>query len=291
MIGRAPPPTVFTAAVPADRYRTGPAAARRHTFGVREDDGGAVVASLTVTNTDHRPLLLLAGESILGNRQNRVLNVSVLIAAGSELAVPVSCVEQGRWGAARHAARATELAPARIRATALSTVHDGLGAGGPGRHADQGEVWDEVAAYAVRHDVAAPTMALEDVHAARSRDVRRLVGRTRPVDGQRGVIATAGGQVLGLDLFDKPGTLSRYWSAITGAFALDALTVEDLSFELEGAALAAQVEAFLHATFTADAVAVDGVGDGEELHLRGEGVDAHALVWDDAVVHLAAFPS
>ena len=42
-------------------------------------------------------LLMLDGEELVGAKKNRVLNVTVLIAAQSDTVIPVSCVEQGRW--------------------------------------------------------------------------------------------------------------------------------------------------------------------------------------------------
>jgi hypothetical protein len=173
---------------------------------------------------------------------------------------------------------------------AIRTVHDRLD-GGAGRAADQGAMWDEVAAYATRHRVDTATGALEDVHLARAADVERLVGGTRPTDGQRGVVATAGGRVLGLDLFDRPGTLARYWTAVTGAYALHALgSAGTESADSDEVAYNA-VDLFLRRVLDAGATPVAGVGHGEELHLRTDGVDGHALVWDGAVIHLAAFPS
>ena len=276
---------VFTSAVPAERYRTGPAAARRKTLGVDETDGGNV-PELTVVNHDHRPVLLLEGETILGNRQHRTLNVSVLVPAGATINIPVSCVEQGRWGASQSARRSASLAPARLRSAKLSTVHDRL-AEGSRRDADQGVVWNQVAAYATDHHVATATGALEDVHAARADDVARLVGRSRPLDGQRGVIAASRGRILGLDLFDKPGTLDRYWKALVSAYALDALLEETPAM---GNRLAADAAAFLEEVLAAKGDTVRGVGVGEEIHLRGTSAVGHALIWDDAIVHLSAFP-
>jgi len=278
---------VFTSAVPAARYRTGPGATRRRTIAVRETDGGNV-PELTVVNTDHRPVLLVEGETILGNRQHRTLNVSVLVAAGATVTIPVSCVEQGRWGAAQASRRSESLSPARLRSAKLSTVAARL-APGTRRDADQGVVWDEVAAFALEHGVATPTGALEDVQAAKADDVRHLVGKTRPLDGQRGVVAAAGNRILGADLFDKPGTLDRYWQAVVGAYALDALLEQQSA---AGDDLAAEAEAFLKSVVCADGSRrVQGVGEGDEIHFQGRGVVGHALVWDDAIVHLSAFPA
>ena len=56
-----------------------------------------------------RPLLLLDGEELIGAKQDRILNTTVLVAAHTEVTIPVSCVEQGRCGyrGAASSARAT----------------------------------------------------------------------------------------------------------------------------------------------------------------------------------------
>ena len=43
-------------------------------------------------------VLFLEGEELVGAKQNRILNTSVLIAAHTKSKIPVSCVEAGRWG-------------------------------------------------------------------------------------------------------------------------------------------------------------------------------------------------
>jgi len=55
-------------------------------------DGGSV-PELLVTNSGQMPVLLLDGEELVGAKQNRVLNLTILVAAQSTLTIPVSCVE------------------------------------------------------------------------------------------------------------------------------------------------------------------------------------------------------
>src|SRR4051812_44653408 len=55
------------------------------------------VGELAVRNPLDRGVLLYDGEELVGAKQNRILNVSVLLGAGSTARIPVSCVESGRW--------------------------------------------------------------------------------------------------------------------------------------------------------------------------------------------------
>ena len=55
------------------------------------------VPELLFKNGSDKDVLLLDGEGLAGAKQNRVLNITILVAAGQTIVIPVSCVEQGRW--------------------------------------------------------------------------------------------------------------------------------------------------------------------------------------------------
>ena len=62
---------------------------------VEEVNESGSVPNLVVTNKADRPLLISEGEILVGAKQNRVVNVTVLVAAGVKFLMPVSCVEAG----------------------------------------------------------------------------------------------------------------------------------------------------------------------------------------------------
>ncbi|MDP9437977.1 MAG: TIGR02452 family protein, partial [Actinomycetota bacterium] len=64
---------------------------------VEELDESGSVPELRVVNGGSTAVLILEGDELIGAKQNRVANSSVLVAAESELVLPVSCVERGRW--------------------------------------------------------------------------------------------------------------------------------------------------------------------------------------------------
>ena len=84
--GRAAPP-----------YLTAAEALAAGTLSIGEVGGGSV-PQLVLKNAGTLPVLLLDGEHLEGAMQNRVLNATVLAAPEHETVIPVSCVEQGRWG-------------------------------------------------------------------------------------------------------------------------------------------------------------------------------------------------
>lgn len=272
---------VFSMAPPAPGYTCGPEAEAAGLFTVHERDGGAAVPELVVETTATLPLLLIEGETLLGVKQNRTLNVSVLCPPAQPTLLPVSCVEAGRWGTAQPTARSPRHAPSGLRKDKTRSVVNSLRTHGA-RFSDQGRVWAKVEEYSDRHAFASPTAALEDVSAAMAAELEAMVAGLRPEEGQQGVIVAAGG-ILSLDLFDKPATLAAYWDGLLAGYAFEAAGAPPAAVTL------ADAEAFAARVLAAATTAVPATGLGTEVHLGSDDVAGGALVWEGAVVHLAAF--
>src|SRR5437764_4813372 len=66
-------------------------------FRITEVSDSGTVPHLRAINEMTNPVFLLDGEQLIGAKQNRVLNLSLMLAAKSESEIPVACVEAGRW--------------------------------------------------------------------------------------------------------------------------------------------------------------------------------------------------
>lgn len=64
---------------------------------VTETSAAGEVPELRLENRGELPVLLRDGEELVGAKQNRVLNLTILAPAGTTIRIPVSCVEQSRW--------------------------------------------------------------------------------------------------------------------------------------------------------------------------------------------------
>ena len=79
-------------------------------------------SSSSRTRLDER-VLLYDGEELVGAKQNRILNVSVLVGASAKLPIPVSCVEQGRWSRRSDAfGSATHISHSHLRRRKAETL-------------------------------------------------------------------------------------------------------------------------------------------------------------------------
>ena len=283
---RSGPLTLFPIAAPSGRqtreYLSGPEAAGLVTV---HEKGSGVVAELVADNGAGQPVLLVEGESLLGAKQDRTLNISVLLAAGHVATVPVSCVEAGRWGRALPSERSTRHAPPRLRASKTRSVVEGLGRGAEAR-SDQRAVWDEVAGYERALGSGSATSALRAVHDHAAGRVQRLVPESGPAPHQVGVIVATGGRPTLLELFDDPATLEAYWQSLVEGYALDA----SLTNEADTTTVA-QAEAFLAEARATAFESRPGVSLGDELHARTDDLVATGISWGGQLVHLVCFAS
>ena len=62
-----------------------------------------VVGRISVTNKSNSHLVLLDGDALVGAKQNRIVERSLIIGPQSSVSVPVNCVERGRWSYDRRA--------------------------------------------------------------------------------------------------------------------------------------------------------------------------------------------
>ena len=86
----------------------------------------ANVPTLVITSAAGLPTLIAEGEVLRGGPQDRGVNTRVLVPAGAALEVPVSCIEQGRWGGEREFGRSARYASRRIRRAKTWSVADNV---------------------------------------------------------------------------------------------------------------------------------------------------------------------
>ncbi|GIU94944.1 MAG: hypothetical protein KatS3mg012_1401 [Gaiellaceae bacterium] len=184
-----------------------------------EVDEAATVPELVVRNPLDERVLLYDGEELVGAKQNRTLNVSVLVEQKTTLRIPVSCVEQGRW---RRDTRDFEAAPHISNSRLRHRKAEALAARPLARGVAQGEVWDEVRQLSMRMSVDSPTGAAADVHRAHAHDVRALEDAFPAEPGQCGAILGLD-EDLCLDLVSRPDAFARLWPKLRAGYLLDAL--------------------------------------------------------------------
>ncbi len=128
----------------ANNYITLSEAIYRMMIRIEEISYGGSVPELKVISTSDIPVLILSGEEVRGAKQNRILNTSILVPPKSEMIIPVSCTERGRWSYVSPDFKDSGNISSRgVRSAAERSVQRNLSSG-YGHRSDQGEVWDKI---------------------------------------------------------------------------------------------------------------------------------------------------
>jgi hypothetical protein len=186
---------------------------------------GASVNDLIVVNPTPTAVLLFEGEEVLGAQQNRTFDVTVLVAAGTKLQVPVSCVEAGRWDGGRRTEAfnvAPQVAYPALRRSKNAVARASAAAGREAR-ADQSAVWNEIAAKSQRMGAASPTGAMHDVFESRRVGLDELTDAITRQDRQIGALVAIGGECKVMDMVSRSDVWAALHRPLVQGYALDAL--------------------------------------------------------------------
>src|SRR3954468_17005398 len=193
-------------------------------FRVTEVDAAGSVPELLAVNPLDANVLLYDGEELVGAKQNRILNVTVLVAASSETRIPVSCVEEGRWSSrsaafsgARHAAY-PELRRRKAEVLSAEPLARGMA---------QSEVWQEVRNKIGRLSASAPTGAQADAFASRDHELAGLRAAFSLVPGQSGALFALG-DAMCVDYVSRPDAFASLYPKLLAGYLLDAVEQLDL---------------------------------------------------------------
>ena len=249
---------------------------------VEELNEGGSVPNLMVTNQGDSCVLFLEGEELRGAKQNRVLNTSVLVAAHSKTAIPVSCVEQGRWRyRSRQFASSDSHSSSKLRHILKKSSYLAMKAG-QGYSSDQSAVWSEVSRQMSSLNSISDTAAMSDTFETNQVRLDEFRERIKYVDGATGVAVAVGKNVVALDLFDRPATCRRVWDRLLSGVVMDALE-ESQSQQL---AQTSDVEGLISRLGDREWEPAPAVGLGQELRLDPDpATHASALMFQNSMLH------
>ncbi len=273
---------LFAPAGNAPEYMLSDEAIRQGAVSVKEISESGAVPYLTVENQSELRVLFLEGEELIGAKQNRILNSTVLVPARSTVKIPVSCVEQGRW---RHTSAAFRSggthSPSKLRHLLKASVNYSLVAD-RGHASDQHAIWQEVARKQAAAGTVSNTSALHDTFDAKQTSMDEFYEKIRHCEGATGLAVAVGGRLVSCDFFDKPGTCKKVWKRLLSGFVLDAMEVGS---ETNPPAIA-EVADMLQVLRELPWYSVAAVGDGEEFRAASPAGDiASTLCVDGSLIH------
>lgn len=270
------------------QYLTLDEALSRKLIEVAEVSESGHVPELKVINHADQPVLLLDGEELVGAKQNRVINLTVMVPAKTTLTLPVTCIEAGRW---HHVSRKFKSSPravfAQLRASKFEDVTDSLRTSSK-RSANQHRTWDAIREKMARMETPSETGAMADIFENYEDTLTGYTQAVTPRPNQVGAVFAINGKVCGMDTFDHPQTLARLLPKLVQSYALDAIDQARTAGQSQ-AAPAPTLAEFLKQLRTVAAEPYPAIGLGTDLRFEAEEVTGGALAVDEKVVHLCAF--
>lgn len=252
---------------------------------ITEVDMGGRVPELAVDNRADRDALILDGMELHGAKQNRMVNLTLIIQRQSRTIIPVSCVERGRWSYRSpefsYSGRTVSgrLRMSKAEAVQASLLHRGTA------DADQMEVWRRVSEYVRQSGASSSTDALSDAFANQQKRLKEITDSLGGLDAH-GVVVTIGGRIAGLDLLSHRALFRRLWPGLLQGYAMDALDAQPGTGDERQTV--GDWLAGVASTATLTPRAVPGIG--EYYECRSQGANGAIVAYQGRLVHAMLFP-
>jgi len=253
---------------------------------ITEINQGGSVPNLKVISKADIPVLILDGEELKGAKQNRILNASVLVAPHSELIVPVSCTEAGRWSYNSDAfSESGNVLPSSMRLSKMDRVSKNL-EDKLGFDANQSIVWDEIQEKQSEHRVSSYSSALSDVFSHLDSDLGEAAKHFALQENQCGIYVEMDGTYAGMDIVSLPSAWQDVHEKIVRSYVMEAINKKHDTVVCD----ASHYTNLLDKLPDCEYAQHKSVGLGMDIRLRNKELVGAVLEHDDSCVHIAIYP-
>jgi hypothetical protein len=254
---------------------------------ITELDNEGSVPELKLNNMGIEGVLIIEGEELVGAKQNRIVNTSFLVAGKTEVIIPVSCVEQGRWSyRSERFESGKKMMHASLRRAHQEDVRFSLKRGN-GYRSDQGRIWRDIEEKSSRMNVGAPTGAMADVYESYDDKLSEFIDNFKLIEWQVGAVFAINGQILGVEGFGCHDTFMRFFDKLVKSYALDAL--DNSASRQAKSAPPDKARRFIASAVKSEGEGHRSIGLGINITFESRSVSGAGLVEKDRVLHLSAF--
>ena len=252
---------------------------------ISEISEGGNVGEVKVINRAVTPLLLLDGEEIIGSKQNRIVNTTIIIPANSEKIIPVSCTESGRWkynSTKFH--YSNHMATSRVRRDKLNSVSNSLRESNS-FISNQSEVWNNIKKTEEDLRLNNKTCALHDSYNKKSSDIDDYKKSFMLHDNQNGLIVYVNGKLVGFEIIYNSTRYKEYHNKLIESYILDAISKQNEEYEKVNF----NEEEFIKIIKELRCEKFDGVGLGLDYRLENDNLTGSAMVYKNNLINASFF--
>lgn len=255
---------------------------------ITEVSDAGCVPTIALINNGTLPVLAVQGQELVGAKQNRTLNVSLLAPSG-RTEIPVTCVERGRWGYRSTRFDSGSFEHYSLRRMKLEMMHAAFKRSVENKRrylVDQMAVWAEVDRESARQKVQSATSALSDVYMAEGvqSQLAEFEVLTDLPAATVGVIVAIGGELVAAEFLESPDVFANVWPKLLRAYALSAIGRDDCDCPPR-----VQAETLLSFPSGTTPSVTESVALGEDIRWEGRTFLASALVHEGRMLHGTLF--
>ena len=267
-------------------YLTLGEALKQGLLNISEKSESGSVPEVKVVNMAEVAVLLLDGEELVGAKQNRVLNSTVLLKPKSETLINVSCTEQGRWSYKdRHFEDSDVVMARNIRARKSRSVSNSLSMCA-GFRSNQSEVWEGIEELSQSAGVHSSTAAMRDVFASKEDAIQECFVTFQKVEGQKGFLFAVDGAVVGIDIVSRADAYAQLHNKLVKSYVIDS----NLEMEARAQTVSPEcVSRFMERLSNCAETSYPSVGCGMDYRYEDHDLCGSALVYEGTCIHAAFF--
>lgn len=174
----------------------------------------STVNTLIVENNAVTPLILIDGEEVIGGDQNRLVNSTILVAPHSEMKIPVSCTERGRWAYKSEFKNSNYIANYETRRAKMNASRLKMPV--------QNTVWSSIDCLEDAVEFKSATSAMSESYDNLKIDHDKFIKAFEIENNQNGVVIIINGEIKGFELFLNSEIYKEFHEKILKSYLIDA---------------------------------------------------------------------
>ena len=268
------------------RYITLQQATKERLYKISEISEEGSVPELKFTNNGSLPILIVEGSGLIGAKQNRVLNTSVLAPGNQTIIIPVSCCERSRW--AFHSSRDFSFQDRSMYSSSrfhkVASVNESWTNSGYAE-SDQQKVWAQVSGKNQRFRVDSDTESMGDFYDTYKSHMDEYVKVYKAEANDLGICAAIGSQIALIELFDCNKTFAENLQMIIRSLAADAIEIS----QHQSVPAKADAEAFLQKLLKSNFTVMGQIGMAQQVKIANIEQEGQGLIYDSSFIHCFQF--
>ncbi len=251
---------------------------------IQEVSSTGSVPDLNLINHSDYYVFILHGDELLGAKQNRTVNTSMLINKKSNVVIPVTCVERGRWNYVSKKFQTSDfIIPAELKKRTMFAANDSLKRN-MGFRADQGEIWEKIEEISLKAKVMSKTSSLYDVQKNYDKICEDLLSNFKLLPEQKGIVAFINGKIQGVEFISRKSVFRKYHKKILKSFAFSAILSDEKKTDISPDFCLSQIKETLDAIKTKEWKGFKSVGLGFDYRYDTEKSAGSILLADQNVI-------